>query len=67
MSVSAPFFTPSEHVVAPHRSGDPEQMPLWQSEAFEHSLPAPHLVQLAPPQSTSVSAPFFTPSEHVAV
>jgi hypothetical protein len=42
-------------------------MPLAQSELPEHPLPAAHLLQLVPPQSMSVSAPFLTPSAQPAV
>jgi hypothetical protein len=45
-------------------SGEPEHTPLWQSAATVHVLPSAHLPQL-PPQSVSVSLPFFTVSEHV--
>jgi hypothetical protein len=40
--------------------------PLTQSDALLHDLPFAHFEQL-PPQSTSVSVPFFTRSPHVAV
>jgi hypothetical protein len=43
----------------------PMQTPLWQSAPTLHTLPAAHALQL-PPQSTSVSVPFFTVSVHVA-
>jgi hypothetical protein len=43
----------------------PMHTPLWQSDAKLHILPATHLPQLAPPQSTSVSVPFLTVSAHV--
>ena len=61
-SVSLPFFTPSEQLAPWHVSGVPEHTPLWQSEPALHVLPAAHLPQLAPPQSTSVSVPFLTKS-----
>ena len=35
---------------------------LWQSLAPPQTLPRPHPGQLVPPQSTSVSVPFFSPS-----
>ncbi|WP_245557729.1 hypothetical protein [Deinococcus apachensis] len=41
------------------------QMPLTQSELTLHCLPAAHFGQFGPPQSTSVSDPFFTPSVQV--
>jgi hypothetical protein len=40
--------------------------PLEQSLAPPHALPVAHLAQLVPPQSTSLSPPFLTLSEHVA-
>jgi hypothetical protein len=40
--------------------------PLAQSLAPAHFLPVTHLGHRAPPQSTSVSGPFFVPSAHVA-
>jgi hypothetical protein len=42
------------------------QMPLWQSPATWQARPLAHLGQpeVAPPQLTSVSAPFFTVSVH---
>jgi hypothetical protein len=66
MSVSVPFFTPSRQVAAWHLSGLPEHTELWQSVLAMHVLPATHLPQLAPPQSVSVSLPFFTLSEQLA-
>jgi hypothetical protein len=66
VSVSLPFFTRSLQVAAWHLSGDPEQAPLRQSLATRHVFPSAHLLQLAPPQSVSVSVPFFTESLHVA-
>jgi hypothetical protein len=65
VSVSLPFFTPSEQLDDWHLSGEPEQTPLWQSPATAHVAPAAHLPQEAPPQSMSVSTPFLTPSAHV--
>jgi hypothetical protein len=44
----------------------PSQLrPVPQSVAAEHACPALHLPQVAPPQSTSVSAAFLTPSVQV--
>jgi hypothetical protein len=40
-----------------------EQTALWQSVSTPQVSPIGHAGQL-PPQSTSVSLPFFTPSEH---
>ena len=42
------------------------QTPSLQSPALEHVLPGPQVGQVPPPQSTSVSTPFFTPSVQVA-
>ena len=39
--------------------------PLRQSVPVLHSFPAAHLLQTLPPQSTSVSSWFASPSEHV--
>jgi hypothetical protein len=41
----------------------PMHTPLWQSAATPQTLPAAHLTQV-PPQSMSVSVPFFTRSLH---
>jgi hypothetical protein len=41
-------------------------MPLAQSDATLQPLSNPHLVAQAPPQSTSVSVPFFTVSAQAA-
>src|SRR6266852_2810250 len=41
------------------------QFPLVQSPLPAHISPLAHVGQVPPPQSTSVSAPFFTPSRHV--
>jgi len=38
-----------------------------QSEASRHALPIAHGEQVEPPQSTSVSLPFFRPSLQVAI
>jgi hypothetical protein len=62
-SVSAPFFTRSEHVGV--WQIPPLHTPLTQSFAIEHILPFTHLFMHVDPQSMSVSVPFFTPSEHV--
>mmetsp|Transcript_24545 Transcript_24545/g.50957 ORF Transcript_24545/g.50957 Transcript_24545/m.50957 type:complete len:214 (-) Transcript_24545:353-994(-) len=48
----------------------PTHVPPWhwpdrQSPLTRHCLPLLHLGQVPPPQSTSVSAPFVTPSLHV--
>jgi hypothetical protein len=66
MSVSAPFFTLSPHVGAWQVlfGATPVQTPLWQSPATTHVLPTPQSAQ-GPPQSTSLSPWFFTPSPQV--
>jgi hypothetical protein len=66
VSVSVPFFTLSPHVGAWHLSGLPEHTPLWQSEPAAHVLLVGHFAHVPPPQSVSVSAPFFTASVQVA-
>jgi hypothetical protein len=43
----------------------PEHTPLVQSAGVRHDLVSAHFEQTPPPQSTSVSAPFFTVSEQV--
>jgi hypothetical protein len=60
--VSAPFFTPSPQAGAWQMP--PVHTPLAQSAAPPHTLPSAHLFAGAqePPQSTSVSVPFFTVS-----
>jgi hypothetical protein len=42
------------------------QTPFKQSVAARHAVPCAHFGQLAPPQSTSLSAPFVTLSLQVA-
>jgi len=39
--------------------------PLWQSAAAPHPAPGAHFSVHEPPQSTSLSLPFSTVSEHV--
>ena len=41
------------------------QLPLWQSAPSLQRWPVAQGAQLSPPQSTSVSSPFFTPSSQV--
>jgi hypothetical protein len=41
------------------------QLLLMQSAIPAHLLLTWHLAQIEPPQSMSLSLPFFTPSEHV--
>src|SRR5512145_1425947 len=38
----------------------------WQSDAILQAFPTPHFVVQEPPQSTSVSVPFFARSLHAA-
>jgi hypothetical protein len=66
MSVSVAFLTPSAHVAPWHLSGLPEQTALWQSLAPVQVAPVEHLGHEAPPQSVSVSVPFFTKSVQLA-
>lgn len=40
------------------------QTPLWHSADKLQDLFVPHLLEHEPPQSMSVSVPFFMPSEH---
>lgn len=62
-SVSPPFLTLSGQPGAWHFFGVPEHTPLEQSLAAAHCSPEPQRAhRLAPPQSTSVSTPFFTTS-----
>jgi hypothetical protein len=63
VSVSAPFFVPSEHDEAWQTSFVHRR--LWQSLAAEHALPAIHFGHVLP-QSTSVSFSFCTKSEQLA-
>src|SRR5438105_8347386 len=60
MSVSLPSFTPSLHELLTHTL--PAHSPVWQSELTVQPLPVAHFEHAGPPQSTSVSAPFLTPS-----
>jgi hypothetical protein len=57
-----------QHVSVPAQPGPLRHVVLQahdsQSPGTSHCFPAPHGPQL-PPQSTSVSSPFFTPSLHV--
>ena len=62
MSVSSPFFTPSVQVASVHVPVVLSQTPLLQSAALAQFLVLGHPGQVPPPQSMSVSSPFFTPS-----
>jgi hypothetical protein len=70
-SVSAPFRKPSEQLGAAQTCELGLQNPGAQSvETWQRRPTAqvfPRASQAAPPQSTSVSAPFFTPSVQVGV
>jgi hypothetical protein len=65
MSVSAPFFTPSEQVAGVQVLAEPSHTPLKQSEPTMHAFPSAQARQSPPPQSTSVSWPFTMLSEQV--
>src|SRR5690606_5058889 len=58
----SPFFTPSVHVDV---HTPPTHLLLAQSTFTRHAAPSAHLIAHLPPQSTSVSTPFFTASVHV--
>jgi hypothetical protein len=64
-SVSPPFLCPSEHVAAGCEQTPPVQTPLSQSLPVVQPLPSAHFGHVGPPQSMSVSVPFFVPSVHV--
>ena len=63
MSVSSAFRIPSEALGPAHVPS--VQMVVAQSRATLHAFPTSHVFGQVPPQSTSVSAPFFTPSVQV--
>jgi hypothetical protein len=65
MSVSLPFFTLSAQPEAMHTLL--VHTLLAQSSGWEHVLPSAHFTGQPPPQSRSVSVPFFTPSLHAGV
>jgi hypothetical protein len=64
LAVSVPLVTPSVQVAALHTP--PVHTLLSQSLAVPHAFPATHGEQ-EPPQSVSLSVPFFAWSEHDAV
>jgi hypothetical protein len=67
LSLSPWFCTPSLHVGIWHVFvGLPVQTRLVQSDGAPQILPLPQAGHPAPPQSVSVSVPFFTVSTHVA-
>jgi hypothetical protein len=58
MPVSVPFLIPSVH-----ETQEPlKQVPLLQSASATHALPREQPTAQTPPQSTSVSDTFLTPS-----
>jgi hypothetical protein len=61
-SVSVPFFTRSVQPTVEHFFVVVSQTPLVQSPATAHPEALAHLFGHVPPQSTSVSEPFFTRS-----
>jgi hypothetical protein len=65
-SVSEPFFVLSVHDPVAATQTLPLQLLDRQSELVPQLLPSPHLPQVEPPQSTSVSVPSFVPFEHEA-
>jgi hypothetical protein len=66
-SVSVPFFTLSVQPPGAHTKGLPVQTPLMQSAGAKHVFVLAHLGHVLPPQSASVSVPFFAPSRQVGV
>jgi len=69
MSLSSPFRTRSSDRAAWHRSSAPPvavQTPERQSRRVKHFWPTSHPLPWIPPQSTSVSSSFITPSLKVA-
>ena len=65
VSVSVPFLNPSMHVGAAHMFVIGLQKPLVQSLLPLHVCPLAQSPHVGPPQSTSVSMPFFFVSIHV--
>jgi hypothetical protein len=62
-SLTLPQFLPcSAHVLGSQPQIPPRQAPLWQSDAWPQVLPFAQRAPQLPPQSTSLSVPFFTPS-----
>jgi hypothetical protein len=65
-SLSPPFFAPSVQLGAEQKPASPQTVDL-QSKPTRHLSPSAHARQPpSPPQSRSVSAPFFAPSVQVA-
>jgi hypothetical protein len=67
VSVSPPFLMPSTQVGLAGTQMLPTQEPLLQSEPAPQIQPLEHLTQAAPPQSMSLSVPFFTTSPQGAL
>jgi len=65
ISVSVPFLKPSAHVGSTQTLAPLQSRAAWQSAADPQALPAAHRLTQAPPQSTSVSVPFFCASVQV--
>jgi hypothetical protein len=63
-SVSLPSLAPSRHAFATQRCVVVLQKALAQSAAALQPRPVAHFVLHEPPQSTSLSVPFLTPSLH---
>jgi hypothetical protein len=57
--------TSAEHAGGGATQTPPVQTPLAQSVAVAQRLPSAHFAHVGPPQSTSVSLPFWTPSLQV--
>jgi hypothetical protein len=67
MSASEPFRMPSEHVAAAHVVFTQWPLTGTAQSAFEmQPMPTAHFAAQDPPQSMSVSVPFFRRSEQVA-
>ncbi len=65
MAVSVPFLMPSLHDPEGATQTPPVQVPLVQSVPARQVLPLAQSAAQLPPQSMSVSVPFFTPSVQV--
>lgn len=61
---STPVSVPDSTLSLQVRQRLPSQRLEEQSVPAEHASPVPHAPHVPPPQSTSVSAPFFKPSLH---
>jgi hypothetical protein len=63
-SVSPPLITPSVQVGALHVIAVASQTPLAQSAPSRQTSPVSQGSHVTPPQSTSASSAFWTPSSH---